>query len=455
MATTYYDFGAATNGAGTSADPKNTWATPGNGDVIRIKRGCTWTRATQLNLSTFTGLTFEAWYNSDGSDAPDQPKPIITHTAASTFAWNFQGDGTHKIYDLHFLNCTTNTNGGVVGSGLVAATSANASIEVYRCDFEGINYSAIRFGGTGAAAAPRCVVKHCTFDDIGEDAIYGGALYYEVAYCRMTQLSMSTTTGDGIGFLGVDPTTVRIHHNYIDHSDVDKKHCVIIDTTTPGAGDVVIEDNEFIGYGSATAEASSHTVVNGDAKMIIRRNVVRSAGIAINLGGASSEVYSNLIIATNIRAASPGIVTVQASSCLVNNNTLYAASALPAAGRGVDIATGTTGTVARNNLFVGIPIAVRSASTAANPTVSTNAFSDVTTQYSSAGDAFTSTGDVTADPLLSTSYRPLQGSPLMPDAEGNGGGTFISYASRDINRIQRPNPPSIGAHDVATMRLEP
>jgi len=445
MATLYYDFSAATNGSGTAASPRNTWATPGNGDVIRIKRGNTWVRASQLNLSTFTGLTIEAWYNSDGSDDPSQPKPIITHTAASTFAWNFQGDGTHRLFDLNFVNCSTNTNGGVIGSGLVAATSVNASIEVHRCDFSGISHNAIRFSGTGAAAAPRCVVKFCTFDNIGEDAVYGGALYFEVAYNRMTRLSMGTDSGDGVGFLGVDPVLAWVHHNYIDHSDVDSKHCVIIDAVTAHAGLAIIEDNHLIGFGSSTVEAGSHTVVNGDAKMIVRRNRIESAGIAVNLAGNASELYSNLILPKNVRAASTGIVAVQSNNCLVTGNTWGAVSSLSASARGVDIASGTSGTAVRNNAFLDIPLAVRSAGTAANPTASNNAFWGVTTQYSSAGDPFSGANDITADPLLTDTYRPKPGSPLL------GAGTHLGY-TRDIDRKQRPNPPAIGAYDAATLR---
>lgn len=51
---------------------------------------------------------------------------------------------------------------------------------------------------------------------------------------------------------------------------------------------------------------------------------------------------------------------------------------------------------------------------------------------------------VTADPLLSTAYRPMSGSPLI------GAGTHLGYR-RDIERKQRQNPPAIGAFDAATM----
>lgn len=57
--------------------------------------------------------------------------------------------------------------------------------------------------------------------------------------------------------------------------------------------------------------------------------------------------------------------------------------------------------------------------------------------------------DTQVDPQLTADYRMKPSSPLLQ------AGTFISYAHRDINGVQRPNPPSIGAYDVATMRTNP
>jgi hypothetical protein len=53
--------------------------------------------------------------------------------------------------------------------------------------------------------------------------------------------------------------------------------------------------------------------------------------------------------------------------------------------------------------------------------------------------------DTFGDPLLTDTYRPRAGSPLL------GAGTHLGY-TRDIEGKQRPNPPSIGAYDVATLR---
>jgi hypothetical protein len=57
-------------------------------------------------------------------------------------------------------------------------------------------------------------------------------------------------------------------------------------------------------------------------------------------------------------------------------------------------------------------------------------------------------GAITSDPLLSSAYRPLPGSPLI------GAGTHLGYV-RDLDGKQRPNPPSIGAYDVANVTTRP
>lgn len=105
---------------------------------------------------------------------------------------------------------------------------------------------------------------------------------------------------------------------------------------------------------------------------------------------------------------------------------------------GTDILTGNL--IVKNNLFVDCPVAF---SGATNPGVTWdyNAYVGTLDGISSGAN------DITADPLLTSTYRPMVGSPLLQ------AGTFISYASRDINGVQRPNPPSIGAYDVATMRI--
>jgi len=55
------------------------------------------------------------------------------------------------------------------------------------------------------------------------------------------------------------------------------------------------------------------------------------------------------------------------------------------------------------------------------------------------------TGNIDADPLVSSGFRPLPGSPLL------GAGSHLGYV-RDVEGKQRPNPPAIGAYDAAVLR---
>lgn len=443
MATIYYDFSAPTNGDGTlPTTPKNTWATPSNGDVIRIKRGCIWLRTSQLNLSTFTSLTFTTYYNDDGSDDVSKPKPIITHSASSTFTWNFQGDGLHLIENLSFFNCSSNTNGAVLGSGLVAATSVYASLKVVNCDFNVISANAIRFSGTGAASAPQAIIQYCTFNNIGEDAIYGGAFYYEVSHCRMTNLSSNSETGDGVGFLGTNPTFAWIHNNYIDHSSRPYKHCIIIDAETANNGFAVIEDNVLIGpteYG-----LNNSSIVNGDAVLIIRRNKIYSGRVAINLAGNGSQVYNNYIEILQANSSAP-VIAIDADNCLFYNNTIVCKKTLDSATKTLVQASGATNNVIRNNVFYNVPIAIWS-DDGTNPTVSNNAFWQVIIHYENAiSGIFTGTNDVTSNPQFNSYFIPKSTSPLIET------GLFVANGL-DLNRKVKNNPPSIGAYEFIAER---
>ncbi|MCL5460225.1 hypothetical protein M3M33_16430, partial [Loigolactobacillus coryniformis] len=79
--------------------------------------------------------------------------------------------------------------------------------------------------------------------------------------------------------INADPIMVHIHHNLIDHSAVDAKQCIIVDTTTPGTGVCIIEDNVLIGWGSATATPTLHNVIISDPVTTIRRNIIYTYGL--------------------------------------------------------------------------------------------------------------------------------------------------------------------------------
>lgn len=97
-----------------------------------------------------------------------------------------------------------------------------------------------------------------------------------------------------------------------------------------------------------------------------------------------------------------------------------------------------------NNLVQGHGVALK---TRTGNTRTNNAFWQCTKNVESNADTTTlsdGTGAVIATPLLSSSYRPQVGSPLL------GTGTHLGYR-RDLDKKQRQNPPCIGAYDAATM----
>ena len=396
MADIYYDFNATINGTGAADSPRNAWATPGNNDRIFIRRGCTWLRSTQLNLSTFTNLSFNTYYNSDGTDDVNQPKPIIQHRAASTFVWNFQGDGIHTIKNLVFKSCGSNLNGAIIGLGLVAASGRYASILVEQCEFYDINYNAIRASNSNTANAPNSVrILNSIFDRIGEDTFFGGALIFEYAYNRVTNISFETETGDGVGFVSANPTLAWIHDNFIDHSTTGFKHCIIIDTETVSQGFALIENNTLIG--PVNFGINNSTLINVECKAVIRKNTLISGRVAINLAGNNSSIHSNLLLVAQIVSAP--VIALQSNNNLVFNNTIIATGVIPLTSEVIVQAALNSGTPITNNIFMGFSLAVKSDNAGDNPVGLNNCFYKIDVPYNnSTTGVYSGTNDIFVDP---------------------------------------------------------
>lgn len=441
MALIYVDPSAATNGGGTEENPRNIWpASIGAGDVIYLKRGTTLAVASQLTLG--------AGSDNEVRDYGFGELPIITSSASNFGQINVDRAGTTTFRNIWFKDCQGGSaNGGVVVASPVAAGRV-ANLAFYGCKFTGTGYNAIRLNGTSTAtAASTFVCKFCHFDDIGEDCVYGAALLFEFSNNICTRISTRTITGDGVGFISADPTLVIIRNNYIDHSGVDVKQCIIIDTST-GAGEAIIEGNTLIGYGTTSDAADTHSVILCECKVKIRRNTVYSFGLTASLAAADSSFTDNLVVIGNAITSAP-VVAMSASTTEVSGNTFVGVSTLSATQKIVTQAAGLSGCTVRNNVFVNVPIAIQSDTVGNNPTATNNAFWQVTTaRRAQDGSAFAGGGDITSDPVLSSNYRPTAISPLIR------AGTHISY-SRDADGKQRPNPPAIGAYDVATFQKFP
>lgn len=446
MAIVWYDFDRLTNGSGFSdSDAKNTWAVPANGDVVRIKPGNRWVRTTQVGL-TAGALTVEPWPSY--YDTPSLPKPVIVHSAVATYAWNISGAGQNTIRDLVFQDCATNLNGAVVGTGLISGPNYGADLDVLGCEFYNTAYTAIRYhasGGNPSQASKKGRVLGCIFDDIGDDCIYGTAINQEVAYNRMTRMSMRDIGGDGVGGITTINDPLWIHHNFIDHRAQDYKHCIIVDADTPGTGYALIEDNVFIGYGygSGGGYPERHNMVNGDSRMTVRRNEFYCAGLGMTLFGANSDAYGNVFYVDSFLPSAPVTASMEANGCAYYNNTMVAMRVMPGH-FGLQVAN-ATGCSVRNSAFRGIETAIRSTAIAWNPTVSNNAFEGVTLPYrEGASSTFAGTNDVVAaSGLIGLDGRPLRGSALLTS------GADLGYL-RDIEGKQARK--YIGAYGKAPLR---
>jgi hypothetical protein len=245
-----------------------------------------------------------------------------------------------------------------------------------------------------------------------------------------------------VGFINADPTFVHVHHNYIDHSGTDSKQCIIIDTTTPGTGIALIEDNVLIGYGSLTTAPSNHVVIISDPVTTIRRNRIYTFGLTCGVNRVGDSVTDNLFVVGNCSSQ----VTSMVGDGAISGNTFVALQTLGATRAAVVMGAGASASAqVKNNLFVGMPRGIQSDVVGVNPTVANNAYWQVTTPRLGTAGAFAEATAITADPLLTSDYKPTASSPLL------GAGTHLGY-TRDIDRKQRPNPPSIGAYDAATLR---
>lgn len=443
MAIVHYDFSAGSDGDGTSTStPKNTWATPSNGDIIRLRPGVPWTRGV-LSLSA-SSLTFEPWRRSDNNIDSTDGKPTITVTfsGATSHGIIMTGTGTHTFRSLIFQDFARNSgdslNGISFNSTGTIDVDPGASGAIEDCEFYGIPGNAVQWNGVSvaggvAASAPVMRVLRSVFDNIGGDCVFGSAQDIEIAHNRMTRMSQLTETGDGVGLLHLNPVRCWIHHNYIDHRDTDFKHCVIVDGID-GSGHALVEDNELLGVGTVGVNLDQ-------CKGTVRRNIITTSGIGVSCNTDGNEVLSNVFFVNGYKANDDATVGMFTSDGLVDNNTFICAvksTTAPLVGTG----TGRSGNTLRNNVFKNAGIAYQRGS-GSTETRACNWFENTTSPYvDSALAAIALAGsDQTGNAMLDSRGRPSRSSPLLR------AGYHTGYRLGADKRMFA-NPPPIGAYEL-------
>ena len=418
MAFIYVNPTAATNGSGSEASPRNIWPTSiSTSDTIALRAGTRLLSTSQLTLGAGSNVIVTRY-----GPATD-PDPILTVQAGNFGSINVDRPGVHTFDHIHFDAFTGAANGGGLLANQVSAGAA-AELVVQNCKFTNMQWNAIRLHGTSTNAAPtfRCV--NTTFDMIGEDAIYGGAVDYEVTDCRATRVGRTTSTGDPIGYIDATPTRVYIARNYFDKSDGDDTKQVIIIDSLAVSGLCIIEDNELIGYGDETTQAIVHSVIISKVPSIVRRNRIVTAGLAYGFVGSNCEFSSNVVQIRNARSTAPTIA-LTGDNGKVYNNVFASTQALSPEQKIVTQGSGYSGNVVHNNIFANVPIAIASDNVGVNVTATHNLFFNVTQQRrDSTGAPFAGGSDVVGDPLFRNPSAPWDG--LRRETPARRAGKYIA-----------------------------
>ena len=387
-------------------------------------------RSSQWNIGAAANTSIGR-YSPNGVGS--RPK-ITVQAPGSTNAINYQGDGEHRIQDVEFPKCTSNTNGGIVGSGLVAATGKGANLLLIGVVAYDCNWNFVRINVGGSQAPDSFRMLGCDLDRIGEDGIFGGASQFEVAYSSIKNPSRNTTTGDCIGFFNADPTRAWIHHNYLFHP-LNYKQVVIFDPTNVGAGMGIVEDNVMIGY--CGENSTNHVIFNTEVPTILRRNYMMGAGILIAFNADACVAEANIC---EIRGYRPGSTATEGSVQFFSSNTrvdhnLFLADRVydqSATGYLVSTGSGRSGNAFRNNILMNIAKGVQRGN-GTTLALSNNCLYNVATPYvDHLGGAISSTNDLLADPRLRDLKAPWLG--LESSSPCRGAGAYVQGARDRFGR---------------------
>lgn len=248
------------------------------------------------------------------------------------------------------------------------------------------------------------------------------------------------------------------------------KHLVKSATpATPGLGEYGIGANNTVRINVGTSPNGSTTRVSSDIAQNVRfedcmawgtTDYDGNEGSGFQFDNASKDCQ--FIRCTSFDNQGAGFLWNECAGCDVRDSLAYnndkggaylaLSTGAEATGNtligvdGVYNVTAVTGAelTLTNNVLVGGSVGIYSSSATVAP---------VTEDYNCIHDCATARTNVTAgassiavDPLLSSSYRLLPGSPLI------GAGTYLG-PSRDINGVKRGRLPTIGAREPATLRL--
>lgn len=354
--------------------------------------------------------------------------------------------------------------------GFLALSSERNCIDVEDIDFEYTCAGIVAYSGTAADVRfnLRRIGGRFVSVPIYANSDSPGQLFLSIKDCNFTEwgsAAIHVLTNGGAGM-----KQVEISGNTITNG----LHCFAqgaIYIQTRGTGLVTrVHDNHISGvrWGSRDKiyDGCGIYVETGADVVEVYRNTIYDAGCAMqDNSGRGSKWFSNLVYdcKTAMRVSDQSDRNAMAhefynNTCIVGvDKSAYSEFGVQPSEAGWRCyrPTGTiTSLLVKNNVFVnqGAVQAAAILTPEVTPITSSyinnaasGGYTNIAAREHTPFTVETSTGSVTADPFLTDDYRPKSGSPLLQ------AGVHLGY-TRDINGKQRPNPPSIGAYDVATMK---
>ena len=438
MTTYYIDPSGGSDAADglTTSTPKQSvsFISSAGSHTFYIKRGTTATisgGSGEIAPATGTSDAARTYIGAYGTGE----RPIIDGSGLvdRSTIWGFSSRNFITVEDLDVIGTSLG-----VSTGQACIKFTGTDIVVRRCiarnisgtgnaDFNGIHITGLR-----------PTVEDCIGHDLATDGIWlspagSKAIVRRNRIYRIAQ--DGRVAGDCVQITGAS-NDFEVVDNYLDHSDLGVKQTFIISGGGAGSGGIFAR-NVCIMSTDTTLSTTTNVHVDQPGVVIRGNRLIGGAfGVQVNASPAGVIVAGNYVEGAVLGGINDVLGAV---GMRVEGNTVSGCG-----GYGITLPGTSASRTAKNNCIVECAGGLSAPSSVA---VANNSYFGITgSTY--AGGTSAATGDITADPILTSGGRPMVGSPLL------GAGAHINY-QRDADGKQRPNPPAIGAYDVATLRQTP
>lgn len=438
MADTYIDPSATSNGSGTLASPYNTWAGRSASGASRLL---------QRYGTTTTVPIAPTGNGTAGSRAIIGVYEPMTGAFMDGVKGGAFVDATGQSYGIGlgaartYVTVTGFEVFGGTNYGILKESTASSSTEAQHNWVE----NCILRASLGVGADLRGLgnkVRNCDVYGNASDGLFIVGDSFELGHSRLWGNGLTNAEGDCVQIR--DGSAFWIHDSDLDHSLSPYKQAFIatLENVLGTTGGTIersrIACAQFVDGVTAADQKTLQILTPG---VIVRQCDIEGGQFGAYMQGANGVLEDCLLIVTGAGAVVG--VAIREDGVAVRRNTIIGEGAY-----GIDHSSADyTGVTVNGNALKGWAAGIR---THTGATYSHNGFEDCAIRNANSGgtEGSAGTGDKTGDLGLSAGYALLPGSQLL------GAGVYLGPA-RDRRGLQRPNPPSIGAFDRATLtRIE-